>query len=419
MGFLNTPRQTAPRRWMFLAHLWLGLVVGPIVGVVGLTGAVVVFRYEINRLTTPGTAYVTPAGTRLPMDTIVDRMRAARPGDTLEQVSWGEVGPDNAWNIRSRSPDGHRIHTYVNQYTGAITGIDNYDGAWMQWFYELHAHLLAGDTGKVINGFVGLATVALSVTGLVVWWPGLPRWAFGFRYLWGAGWKRQTYDLHKLTGFYASVAMAVVAFTGAYFAFPDVYAWAATRLTGTPVTIGAPRAATAWPARRVTLETFIQAAREAQPGAHVVSLTLPRTAGEPVTVRTKEEKDWHRIGLNYVYLEPADATLIRSDRFSEVTLGTQALLFVYPLHFGRFGGRLNRTTFYGVMVAYVCLGVAPVVLMMSGLVMYWNRSWSATWRRRRTGRGPSLHPLPPRSTRAAGPTPTAPGTPPSVFRWRS
>ncbi len=282
---------------------------------------------------------------------------------------WGEVGPGNAWNIRSLSPDGHRIHTYVNQYTGAITDIDDYHDSRMQWFYELHAHLLAGDTGTAVNGFVGLTTVALSVTGLVVWWPGLPRWTFGFRYLRGAGWKRQTYDLHKVTGFYASVAMAVVAFTGAYFAFPGVYAWGAARLTGTTVTLGAPKAVTAWAARRVALETFVQAAEKTQPGAYVISVSLPRAAGDPVTVRTKEAKDWHRIGLNYVYLEPADATLIRSDRFSDVTLGTQALLFVYPLHFGRFGGRLNRTAFYGVMVAYVCLGLAPVVLMVSGLMM--------------------------------------------------
>jgi uncharacterized iron-regulated membrane protein len=126
MSFVSAPRKSGTRRWLFQIHLWLGLILGPIVGVVGLTGAIVVFRYELNRVTTPGTAYVEPKPQpRLTIDQIVARVEAARPGDTLRQAGWGEVGPGNAWNFRSQSPDGHRIHTYVDQYTGAITGIDD------------------------------------------------------------------------------------------------------------------------------------------------------------------------------------------------------------------------------------------------------------------------------------------------------
>src|SRR2546425_1226306 len=83
--------------------------------------------------------------------------------------------------------------------------------------------------------------------------------------------------------------------------------------------VSPPRASSAWGERRVPLEDFLHAAETAQPGAKAISFSFPQRAGEPVTVRTKEAKDWHRVGLNYVYLEPADARLVRSDRFSEVT----------------------------------------------------------------------------------------------------
>ena len=107
---------------------------------------------------------------------------------------------------------------------------------------------------------------------------------------------------------------------------------------------------------------------------------------EPVTVRTKEPRDWHRVGLNYVCLEPADARIVRNDRFSDVTVGTQAILLMYPLHFGRFGGRSGSPSlFYGVMVLYVVIGVSPFVLMVTGLLMYWNRSLSKKWKRARAG----------------------------------
>jgi uncharacterized iron-regulated membrane protein len=383
MSFLHAPRRSTARRWLFQIHLWLGLIVGPVVGIVTLTGAIVVFRYELNRLTTPGTAYVQPQATRLTIDDLAARVQAARPGDRINQVGWGEAGPDLAWNFRSASPEGHRIHTYIDQYTGAITGRDDYHYKFMQWMYDLHADLLGGSTGEFLNGFVGLAVVVLSLTGLVVWWPGAGHWRFGFRYLWGARWKRQNYDVHKIVGFYSSVVLTVVALSGAYFAFPALGQRITEKVTGTKVTIGTPRATTAWRQRRVPMEQFIRAAEQAQPGARAIAVSLPQKAGDPVTVRTKEARDWHRIGLNYVYLEPADAHVIRSDRFSDVTLGTKAVLFMYPLHFGRFGGRWGQPMFYSVMVVYVIIGVMPFVLMATGLLMYWNRSLSKKWKRMR------------------------------------
>jgi uncharacterized iron-regulated membrane protein len=56
---------------------------------------------------------------------------------------------------------------------------------------------------------------------------------------------------------------------------------------------------------------------------------------------------------------------------------------MYPLHFGRFGGHWNTTALYGVMVLYVILGIGPFVLMVTGLLMYWNRSLVKKWRRMR------------------------------------
>src|SRR5262249_52997973 len=131
MSYLDAPRRSRPRRWLFLIHLWLGLIVGPVVGIVSLTGAIVVFRYELNRVTTPGTAYVTPRGPRLTLDELAARVQAERPADKLRTVGWGEAGPDTAWNFRAESPDRHRIHTFIDQYTGTITGRDDYHDKWM------------------------------------------------------------------------------------------------------------------------------------------------------------------------------------------------------------------------------------------------------------------------------------------------
>jgi len=394
MSYIQAPRKSRTRRWLFLIHLWLALIVGPIVGIVSLTGAIVVFRYELNRKTTPGTAYVTEQQTpRLTLDEMAARIHAAHPRDTFRTVGWGEAGPDTAWNFRAQSPEGHRIHTFVNQYTGEITGRDDYHDKWMQWFYDIHAYLLAGDTGEFLNGFVGLATLILSITGLIVWWPGVRHWLFGFTYSWHRGWKRQNYDLHKVIGFYSSLAVIVITASGMTYSFPSLSKRIAERATGTKVLTDAPKAATSWSDRHVPMEQYIRVAEHVQPGAKAVQLNFPQKAGDPVTVRTMEQPhDWHRMGLNYVYLEPSDARVLRSQRFSEANASTQAILFMYPLHFGRFGGHWNRPTYYAVMVGYVILGVAPFALMMTGYLMYWNRSFVKKVRRwRASAQAPVVH----------------------------
>jgi uncharacterized iron-regulated membrane protein len=175
----------------------------------------------------------------------------------------------------------------------------------------------------------------------------------------------------------------IVALSGMTYSFPTLARRITERVTSTKVMTDSPKAATRWADRRVPMEAFIRAAEQAQPGANAVQLNFPQKPGDPVTVRTKEPHDWHRIGLNYVYLEPGDARLLGTLRFSEANAGTQATLFMYPLHFGRFGGHWSPAAFYGVMVGYVVLGIAPFALALTGLLMYWNRSLVKKWRRLR------------------------------------
>src|SRR5207247_6356099 len=41
---------------------------------------------------------------------------------------------------------------------------------------DLHDDLLAGGTGRKVNGVGALLLVVLSCTGIVVWWPGIKTW---------------------------------------------------------------------------------------------------------------------------------------------------------------------------------------------------------------------------------------------------
>jgi uncharacterized iron-regulated membrane protein len=373
-GFLHKPRQVNWRNWSFQIHLWLGLIIGLVVGLVGLTGAAVVFRVEMNRMTTPGTAYVEPAGERVPVDRMLEVLQKDRPNDRLQYVYF-DAGPAYAWNFRTQSPEDHRIHTYVDQYRAQIVGQENYHGKFLQWLYDLHADLLLGKPGRTANGFVALTLIILSLTGIVIWWPGLKLWRNGFRYETRANWKRQNYDLHKLAGFWSSAMLLILSVTGAYFSFPDQYKAAAAWLTGTEVITDPPKAQSLWAARAIPVEQYIRTAEQAMPGARAIHVGFPQKEGEPVSLRMKEANDWHRVGLSWVYLEPATGAVLRVDRLRDMPLATKLIRWMTPFHFGRFGERFGAGDWLRVviLVLYLIFGLAPPLLLLTGVLMYWNR----------------------------------------------
>jgi uncharacterized iron-regulated membrane protein len=95
---------------------------------------------------------------------------------------------------------------------------------------ELHDTLLAGATGRKVNGVGALAVLLVALTGLFIWWPGLSRWRRGLTLHRGVGWKRFVYDLHSMVGFWAFGFIAVFAVSGVYLCFPETFHTLADRL---------------------------------------------------------------------------------------------------------------------------------------------------------------------------------------------
>jgi uncharacterized iron-regulated membrane protein len=80
--------------------------------------------------------------------------------------------------------------------------------------------LLSGETGLLASGWMGLGLLVLCLSGLILWWPGVQRWASALVMHRRASWRRLNLDLHTVVGFWTSVALIVVVFTGVDFAFP-------------------------------------------------------------------------------------------------------------------------------------------------------------------------------------------------------
>jgi uncharacterized iron-regulated membrane protein len=88
---------------------------------------------------------------------------------------------------------------------------------------DLHDNLFAGDTGRTVNGAGAIAVFVLAVTGLVIWWPGTRTWRRSITLPRGVGWRRATWHLHSMIGFWSFAFTLVFAMSGMYLCFPNAF----------------------------------------------------------------------------------------------------------------------------------------------------------------------------------------------------
>src|SRR5690606_38244387 len=219
---LNRSLRPKPRRARKLrqsivkVHLWLALTLGLYIVVISVSGSAVVFRGELSRWAVPFEVPSTD-GERL-------------TGDALSQ-GLAEIYADHTVVRFNESPRASRPVAVLLERDGVEHGrlFDPYAGADLgesypfelrviEWLVALHDDLLAGDTGRRINGAAGGLVLVLVLTGAVIWWPGRRRWKQSLyatpsmpRFLW---------HLHSAVGFWTLLLLANWALTGVYMAFP-------------------------------------------------------------------------------------------------------------------------------------------------------------------------------------------------------
>lgn len=375
------------RRAVFQVHLWLGLGLTLYAVVIGLSGAALVFRPEMERHLRPDLFHVRMESAQTTLARTIAAIEAARPGWRVASVRDFEK-PDEATTLLMRPAKGMLDANYrmvsVNPYTGAVLADRMRFAGALGWLSNLHFYLLAGKTGLRVSGWMAGGLLLLCLTGLVVWWPGVSRWRTALVLRPGVRWRRLNWDLHSVAGFWFSGSLLLLSFTGLYFAFPQpvarVVAAVAGGGTGEAETIPVPAIARA-AGRTMTVDEALAAARRQLPVAAPAGyLALPARAGAPFYATGYYEGSAPYSELVSVTLDPVSgAERSRSDT-RRLGRGERWVQMFFALHFGSFAGEGA----WGMVVkgVWVLAGISPGLLALTGLVMYWNRTWRP-WRARR------------------------------------
>ena len=93
----------------------------------------------------------------------------------------------------------------------------------IEWLVNLHENLLAGSTGRLVNGVGAICVTLLCLTGVVIWWPGVKNWRRSLTVSWRAHFARINWDLHSAAGFWCFLFILLWGISGTYFAFPHLF----------------------------------------------------------------------------------------------------------------------------------------------------------------------------------------------------
>jgi uncharacterized iron-regulated membrane protein len=386
-SWLRSPQRVFLRRVIFQIHLWAGVLLAVYAIVIGLTGSALVFKDQIERATQPSLYHVAPGPRQLTLDDTVRRIQSAHPGWIAFALRDFDQR-DEATTVLLRATAGEQTPNYrmvsFNPYTGEVLFDRLRYAGMLGWMSNLHVYLLSGETGLLVSGWMGLGLLVLCLSGLILWWPGVQRWASALVMHRRASWRRLNLDLHTVVGFWTSVALIIVVFTGVDFAFPGpvgniievaTFGSLSARAAASDVLKRAPLPSNA---PIITIDQAVAAAYRALPnGAPPGYLQLPSRPDSTYRVTGYYTGTAPYSQLVRVSLDPHTGELLASSDTRQQTRGLRLEQYFAAVHFGSFAGSGVVGTL--VKILWVLLGITPALLAVTGLIMYWNRKLRPGW----------------------------------------
>ncbi len=372
-----------------LLHLLLGLSVGLLLVIQGLTGAALVWRPELDRLLLQKVARTGNQGQRGSLDAESAAVKAAIPEGRVRLVRLTALadGADE-WNLSLpvANPQGNdrgglvggelRRTVYVVPATAQILGIRGEKRDMLSFLVELHHSLFLGQIGRVVLGYLAIATILLALSGLWLWWPA--RWAASrFRP------RASARPLHYALGFWAMWPLLAIATTALYFtwrqpiqkvfgvdeprrAMPEHAGHDADRIghrDGQNKRVHGPRTETA-----TALDAILASVRTAAPEEEIVGLRFPERPGGVFTVLCARRGQHYRAAPDAiaVRIQPDGTPHVANVLLWEQLPPAKRLLEWLPrVHQAEIGG-------VPVRLLWSVTGCMPAVLYVSGFLM-WRR----------------------------------------------
>ncbi len=338
-------------------HRWAGGVIGLLLALLGLTGTILLHKDAWIGLPRAADAQ------RTDLDSVT---RATEAIMALPEAPQGIIFARESFGLH-QARFGEGAGLYADQ-SGHV--VARWASQWERpelWLFDFHHHLFAGDSGEWVIGIAGIAGLFFVISGVILWWR--TRKTFQFRF-WPKRMSRPAILMHHrdlgivaapllllsvVTGtmmIFRPFAMAVVAPFGSTSEAADAMA--------TPDYDSGPLAA------KPDYAAMLAEARRRFPDAEFRILSLPRGAGDPISLRMRQPAEWLPNGRTTLWFDAATGELLGARDALAMPSAAQAFNKAYPLHAGKVGGLAYR-------LLMTLSGIALTLLGSFAVWTFWFR----------------------------------------------
>ncbi|WP_211472874.1 PepSY-associated TM helix domain-containing protein [Collimonas humicola] len=190
-------------RW----HFYAGLFVMPFLMVLAITGAIYVFKPQIENFLYGDMLHVAAGGQpRLAYGKLLGIAADALPAGAAPTSVSVSADPSRSTEAVFRLPSGDSTSVYLDPYSGRLLGTLSVEHRLMKQVRQIHRDLLLGRWGGWLMELAACWTLIMVGTGIALWWPRkrfsiwgtlLPRLGLRGRAIWR--------ELHLLAGIWVSI----------------------------------------------------------------------------------------------------------------------------------------------------------------------------------------------------------------------
>lgn len=355
------PKRMRMREAWLQVHLWLGLTLGLVGALLGISGSLLVYDDALDGWLHPARHAITASAAALTMPQYAKRAEdAVGAGARATGVRLPDLEPGPVV-VFVRAPGGGAgfQRVYLDPPNGTVLDVASGTDL-LGWLHNFHGSLALRDWyGREIVGAVGIAMLISALTGLYLWWP-RGRWRnaiFGFRK--GFDLPR---NLHYTFGIWGLVLLALLSFTGIVISFPEASRTVVAMfgdVSRSPRTLQA----SGQTGRRLDADAVVRIAQGSMPQATPVGMGFPQGPTGVFRVSLREPGDTTSRSGTAVFVDPVTGAIVHRTERATRTAGDGFLLWQRLLHEGGWlGGVGAAVTFAG--------GILPPLLMVSGLLMW-------------------------------------------------
>lgn len=355
-------------------HRWVGLILGVVLVLAGLSGSLLAFDHELdgwlNSAMLRNRAGVCAAP--LPPSAAAQAVQQAWPGAAVNAITLPESAADS-YRVQFKHAATADNEAGVDACSGQLLASRNRDAVSLDRAHVMplllrwHMTLLQGKTGREVLGWLAVAWVVLLLAGVYLAWPRPGHWRRSVSVTRGVGAFRTSYELHRAAGLISAIFLLVVAGTGFFMGLPQLGRQLVSSVMSVPVDARTAKLAPLAPGEtEVGWDGAAAKAREGAP-ATATLVMLRRDAPNGVyQARMRRADDWQPVGTLRLFIDMRSGAQVSAADPLSGTAGQRLLAVMFPLHSGSLFGLPSR-------ILTAVLGLLPLLFFVTGLVIWISR----------------------------------------------